>query len=259
MGIKPAGIPLRVISDGVTLEQSAGVIGVLASGISTALLQQSAVAEGNILASSVSTAKLQQSAVDTGNILNSSISTAKLQASSVTAFNLAATHQKDVASGIAGLDTLLALSAYRTRSSVGIFGNNYTVVQGNWGFLTDGQQTDYESAFVSSAGALASYSPSTDLDEIKWPDIVLNAGTYSIKIVVTYSPDAGILELLHGTTSIGTSDLYAVSVSRNVVITMAYSPTARASADFRVRCNGKNASSSNYCNRISRIEIFKTA
>ncbi len=93
MGIKPAGIPLRVISDGVTLEQSAGVIGVLASGISSTHLQQSCVSVGNLsqpgMASSISTAVLQQSCVDTGNIINSSISTAKLQLSSVSRANLA--------------------------------------------------------------------------------------------------------------------------------------------------------------------------
>ena len=58
MGIKPAGIPLKVLADGITLQQSSEVLSILASGVSTAQLANS----------SISTAKLQPSAVGVPNI-----------------------------------------------------------------------------------------------------------------------------------------------------------------------------------------------
>ncbi len=57
---------------------------------------------------------------------------------------------------------------------------------------------------------------------------LLNAGTYTFKIVTQKSSSKGIMELLHGNTSIGTADQYAGTSTPNVVNTFSYSPTARS-------------------------------
>ncbi len=164
---------------------------------------------------------------------------------------------KNIASGIAGLDALLGLLAHRTRNGIGGFGNNYTQVAGTWSATSSASQTDWDDILLSAAGFVVSQG--NNLDEIKWPSVILNAGTYKIVIAYEKNNGAGILEVLHGTTSIGTQDTYDAGAVFNQVVSFTYSPTARASADFRIRANGKNVASSGYYLDISRIEIFKTA
>ncbi len=143
----------------------------------------------------------------------------------------------------------------RFRHFVGSFDKNYTVVAGIWAQVNDPNQTDFDDRFVTQAGVVGNVETSGNLDEIKWPNVVLNAGTYLIKISYWRTTFNGILELLHGLVSMGTIDTSGGN-AYNVVGTITYSPTSRSVADFRMRVNG--TTSFGYGLLVSRIEIFKT-
>lgn len=135
-----------------------------------------------------------------------------------------------------------------------------TQVAGTWAISTSGSVTDWDDAISASAGYMANTGSSTNLDEVHFGSITLNAGTYKITVAHIKASSCGIIELLVGTTSLGTIDTYEASgVSYNNVSTLTYSPTARISGNFRVKVNGKNASSSNYGVYIQRLEMIRTA
>lgn len=168
-------------------------------------------------------------------------------------------NDRNTISGYVGLDGLKAIPSTitRYRCYMGGFGSNFTQVLGSWSLTNNANQTDFDDILINPAGYLFNGSPGTNLDEIKWSNILLNAGTYTIKIACVTYPDKGILELLHGSTSIGTFDCYTSYLAWNTIITFTYSPTVITVADFRLRVNGKNGSSTGYSLNISRIEIFK--
>ena len=168
-------------------------------------------------------------------------------------------NDKNQISGYIGLNGYKTITApHRFKSFIGGFGNNYTIVRGNWQNTNGASQTDWDIILVSQAGVIENIG-ATNLDEIKWSNIILNAGSYTIKVSTMKYNYCGILELLHGTTSIGTSDLYNATVLYNQITTLTYSPVVRVTADFRLRANGKNASSTAYFIPFSRLEIIKTA
>ncbi len=165
---------------------------------------------------------------------------------------------KDVGGGVAGLSLLKDSNAHRLRGIFGGFGDNYSVVSGSWGIVTESNQRDFDPILLNSAGYKFN-STRTNLDEIKWPNVILTFGTYKILLVVSTRNNGGIMELLHGTTSIGTYDTYAVNPGYNVLITFTYTNSLNSTGmDFRLRVNSKNASSVDYIARFSRLEIIKT-
>lgn len=135
--------------------------------------------------------------------------------------------------------------------------DNITTVQGTWVNNDDVSNTDWDDIWVPQAGTRYN-ATATNGDEIKVSSMILNAGTYEIKVVTNKDLSAGILEVLHGASSIGTSDLYNVGILYNNISTFTYTPTTRVTGDLRFKVNGKNASSSNYYCVISRIQIMKT-
>lgn len=136
-----------------------------------------------------------------------------------------------------------------------------TVVAGTWTQNPDsGGQTDFDKDFTT--GTTAGYvnnTSSANNDELHFGDLVLNAGTYKCTVAYYKSNNCGILEILHGTTSLGTQDTYAAGDAANQVITFTYSPTARKTGNLRIKSTGKHASSSGYRLIVSRIEIIRTA
>lgn len=136
------------------------------------------------------------------------------------------------------------------------FGNNYIVVQGTWYNVYSISQTDFEPTLTGNTGYIRNDS-STNLDEIKWSNITLNAGSYDIKIVIVSGQYNGMIELLHGNTSIGIKDGYLYGQEYNKIITFSYSPITIVTEDFRLRINGKNANSLGYMIPFSRLEISK--
>jgi hypothetical protein len=68
----------------------------------------------------------------------------------------------------------------------------------------------------------------------------------------------GIMEILLGTVSLGTYDLYTAGTVYNNVSSFTYSPTTRVTGDLRVKATGKNGSSNAYIVAFSRLEIIRT-
>ncbi|CAG0996891.1 hypothetical protein METP3_03024 [Methanosarcinales archaeon] len=153
---------------------------------------------------------------------------------------------------------LMNSAIYRSGFIGNVASGDITVVAGSFAQTNDANATDFDDLWVTQAGHRYN-STTADLDEFKISGLVLNAGTYVIKVVCVKNADGGILEVLHGTTSLGTYDQYNAGTSYNQIASFTYSPTTRVSADLRFRCNGKHASSSDYVIRTSRIQIMKTA
>jgi hypothetical protein len=150
---------------------------------------------------------------------------------------------------------LMNSAIYRSGFIGNVAMGDITVVAGSFSQSNNALATDFDDLWVTQAG----YIQSSNSDECKISGLVLNAGTYVIKVVCVNNADGGILEILHGTTSLGTYDLYNASTSYNQIATFTYSPTIRNSGDLRFRCTTKNASSSGYTIRTCRIQIMKTA
>jgi hypothetical protein len=134
-----------------------------------------------------------------------------------------------------------------------------TIVAGAWSVVAAASQTDYDDSLTSGAAVLASTNQA-NLDEVHFGSLTLNAGTYKVILAYEKRSDFGIIEILIGTTSIGTIDSYDVSGTGvyNQVSTLTFSPTTRVTGNLRVRTNGKNGASTSYGNRFSRLEIIRT-
>lgn len=133
-----------------------------------------------------------------------------------------------------------------------------TVVSGTWaGNTANALQTDYDDGLRSSAGYRYNNSD-TNNDEIHFGSLTLNAGTYLVKVTTIKAVDACIMEVLLGTTSLGTSDLYSVASVYNSVVSFTYSPSTRVSGNLRLKVSGHNAGSAEYLLRFSRLEIIRT-
>ncbi len=131
--------------------------------------------------------------------------------------------------------------------------NERTVVQGTWAQSNEINQTDFDSDLKSTAGYVINNS-SADGDEIHFGDLILNAGTYNVKLTClksfTYN---GIIEILHGTTSLGIVDTNNGSTIYNSTVTFTYSPIVRVSGNLRVKVSG--TTSTDYFVYFSRLEI----
>jgi ribosomal protein S3AE len=68
----------------------------------------------------------------------------------------------------------------------------------------------------------------------------------------------GILEVLFGTTSIGTVDAYNVDTLYNQIWEITFTLTQDTTADLRFRVNGKNVAGTDYYSTFSRFQIDKT-
>jgi hypothetical protein len=132
-----------------------------------------------------------------------------------------------------------------------------TVVAGTWVQTNDASQTDYDPLINPAAGYVYNTS-SANSDEIHFGSLGLNAGTYKVSVSYVKVNNTGILEVLHGTTSLGTQDTYAAATTYNQVVSFTYSPATYVSGNFRIKLNGKNGSSTAYRLYVSRIEIIRT-
>lgn len=138
-----------------------------------------------------------------------------------------------------------------------------TSVKGSWSWVANALQTDFSSVTGEAAGIYTNGTGGANLDEYKWASVYLANGTYKVTCIVLVGNGGdnafnGIMEILFGVTSLGTKDLYGATVG-NTVVTFTFTLVAAATADFRFRVNGKNASSSGYRVNFSRLFIEKTA
>jgi hypothetical protein len=135
---------------------------------------------------------------------------------------------------------------------------NKTSVTGTWTQYSDAGQTDYDLALTGGVGFIYSVTAANN-DELHYGNIVLNAGTYIISVAYIKRSDFGILEILIGTTSLGTIDTYSSSGSGdfNQVTNLTITPATRISGNLRLKVTGKNALSTGYNIRYSRFEIIR--
>lgn len=132
-----------------------------------------------------------------------------------------------------------------------------SIVQGTWVWTTNASETNYASVRAQAAGWWEN-SSHINLDEYKWSSLYLGPGTYEIDIVYNADPNKGKCEIIFGNTVLATVDMYhAVSATYNNAASTDLVLSTQTTADLRLRCNGKNASSSNYYINFSRLEIFK--
>lgn len=135
--------------------------------------------------------------------------------------------------------------------------NQGTAVAGTWAWFADALQTDYASVTEEGEGSYSN-TTSANLDEYKWSNIFLTKGTYKINITWLSWNDQGIAEVLFGTTSLGTQDMYAAVTVYNQVWTITFTLATDQTADMRFRVNGKNDASSDYYVLFSIFELAKT-
>ena len=132
-----------------------------------------------------------------------------------------------------------------------------TVVQGTWIWAADANQTDYASVKGEVAGMYYN-SSDANLDEYKWSNIFLTKGSYKITIVYSDDPWKGIAEVLFGTTSLNTKDMYNAGIHYNMVWTFNFTLLVDTTADLRFRVNGKTLPSIHYIVAFSHFVIEKT-
>jgi hypothetical protein len=169
----------------------------------------------------------------------------------------------NVASGIAGLDVNARIqdSKIPTKLLSSYWHASYdemTVIQGSWQQYPESNQTDYDSSLTSQAGQANNGPSGANNDEVNFGSLALNAGTYKCVISFLKTNNYGIIEVLLGTTSIGTADSYAAGPTYNNVAVFTFSPTIRMSGNLRIKVSNKNGSSSGYYISLSRIELIRT-
>lgn len=135
--------------------------------------------------------------------------------------------------------------------------SDITIVSGTW-IEQNRDQTIYDPLWVSPGYTRNQYDIGTNNNEFKLSSLTLNTGTYEIKVVGVKASFAGILEILHGTTVIGTADMYETTFTRDVIWTFTYYSLTSTTSDLRFRINGKNSSSTAYFMGTSQIQIRKT-
>lgn len=133
-----------------------------------------------------------------------------------------------------------------------------TIVSGTCSQSADAAQTDYDPMLVGGSAGYVSNPSSANLDEIHFGSLTLNAGTYKISLGTLKASSCGIIEILHGTTSLGTWDGYVAGATYNQVVSFTYSPTTLVTGNLRIRSNGKNPSAAWYKYFVSRLEIIRT-
>lgn len=132
-----------------------------------------------------------------------------------------------------------------------------TAVAGTWAWYVLAGQTDYASVTGEGAGSYRTGTGANN-EEYKWASIFLPAGNYKITIVTIKNASCGIMEVLFGTTSLGTSDLYNSSEIYNQVTTITFTITTATTADLRIKASGQNGSATAYFVPFSRIQLEKT-
>jgi hypothetical protein len=132
-----------------------------------------------------------------------------------------------------------------------------TVVAGTWGSTPEAGQTDYDLSLVAATYLLYNSSAANN-DEIHFGSLSLNAGTYKVIFATLKNTNRAIIEILIGTTSLGTFDCYNASMVVNAVGTFIFSPTTYVSGNLRVKVTNKNASATAYYAAFSRLEIIRT-
>lgn len=97
-------------------------------------------------------------------------------------------------------------------------------------------------------------------DYIQWANVPMPAGTYTVALAAQKTTGSGILDILIDGVSLGTVDLYNGStVTSYYTATTSYAPSSTALVTVKLLLNGKNASSSGYLARISRLIFKRTA
>ena len=133
----------------------------------------------------------------------------------------------------------------------------FSVVQGTFTQENEAQQTKFHHGFVTQAGFMKN-TTQADADEIKITNLKLKAGRWIISIAYMTTTVSGIMEVLHGVTSLGTVDQYAAEGYNDVGIVY-LNLNAETTADLRIKVNSKNGSSSGYRMRISYVKIEQVA
>ncbi len=132
-----------------------------------------------------------------------------------------------------------------------------TAVQGTWVWGAGAGQTNFASVTGEVPGTYYN-SLHNDLDEYKWANIFLTKGSYKITVVYDSAASSGIGEVLLGTVSLGTYDMYTAVLTPNRVWEITFTLISDQTADVRYRCNGKNPLSTNHYVSFSRFWIEKT-
>ncbi len=173
---------------------------------------------------------------------------------------------KNVAGGYVGLDANTTLPANQLPAQINNTSwnarhQNRTVIAGTWGEAYDASQTDYDPQLVedNTNYNMVYNISSSNLDEINYASIALNAGTYKVTITAQKSPSSGIVKVYHSTNLLSTFDLYNATDLHNTKDSQDYNLVSYTSGAIRVVVDGKNASATNYFAYISRIEIVRTA
>lgn len=173
----------------------------------------------------------------------------------LTASKLEDNNNKNQVSGYCGLDgnILIPFTRFSPFSYWNAAWSDKIIVQGNWsqsnatGTLSDIDLTGSNTNIICNLSL-------TNLDEIKWSNLKLFAGTYNIKITYQQITIGGILEVLHGNNIIGTQDTN-IGTGFDHLVTFIYVLTSNRTADFRIRVNGKTGSL--YIIYIQKIEIVR--
>lgn len=136
--------------------------------------------------------------------------------------------------------------------------NEKKIVQGTWSIIADLGQTDFDPALPGPAGGYVQNDTHANGDELNFGPLGFNAGTYKINIAYLAYAGNGIMEVLIGSTSLGTVDGYNGVTVHNTVGSFTYTATTYLSGNLRIKISGKNGSSSNYYLQFSRLEIITT-
>lgn len=97
-------------------------------------------------------------------------------------------------------------------------------------------------------------------DYMQWANVAIPAGTYTVVLAAQKTTGSGIVDVLIDGSSIGTVDLYNGSTTNDYwTVTTSYAPSSTALVTVKLLLNGKNASSSGYLARLSRLIFRRTA
>jgi len=103
------------------------------------------------------------------------------------------------------------------------------------------------------------WQPSQALDDELVAQIPLAAGDYILSGVYQKRPSGGIVSFYLDDVLVGAIDQYNSSVLRNLIMTNIMNVTSTGQHELKIKVTGKNASSSGYYSRWSRITISRYA
>ncbi len=116
---------------------------------------------------------------------------------------------------------------------------------------------------VPYAGTLGGGTHNTDTDavdnEINF-DVVLGAGTWTVRVMFLSASNAGIMTLTLDGASLGTIDNYSASIAPNVAGAIAGIIVATpGKRRLKIKMSTKNASSSAYACYLQKVQLQRTA